>query len=242
MKQPPKPKSGMMLPALVKHANFFKKIAKKDAQIKARKLEKERRDLAKEVRKLEVVYKKMQEFEGIDLTDKTDEEVADIQNEKAKLMTFFQVVSMFLLAKSNLHLADYLCVQIPDAKLKRKNPETGKIEEKKGVVRFTMGDMLYYLNDLIEGFDDDDGGGIDGRLETLVSMVNDIGIAHKAFRDENGLEVPEKYLGKEKSNKVSVESEEVLEEYGTTEEEQQEIDDATIDEIPDLRIKEKKNG
>ena len=215
------------LPALLRHSPHIRKMAQKKSKVSGIKLERDRNKLQEKIFEMDRIFKDLKKEED--------------PVEREKLLLYFQVLSIYTLGLSNVHLSDYLCVQWHDPEVKRKNAKTGKMEKVGGTIRASIGEtFMSYAPDLLEGFTDEDDkyAGLFGRIDKITNMINDIGNHHKAFRDETGMPDREKYV-EDRAPRITAETatEDDFEARGITEEETAKAEEGITD-VPDLRRKE----
>jgi hypothetical protein len=218
--------------ALVRHEKFFNRAARAESRVDPYKLDKDRLDLQKMLktqRRILAMFEKSAE----------DDTIFKDAQERDKYLTWYQLLSTYLMPASILHISDYLCVQ---------TQAPGKKTKKKRVVRVSIGESMMMINDLLEGWGaknpEHSEEGVFGRMDTLMSMLNDVGTRWEAFRDEMGTPVPDKYFKAERNATIQAEEDEegIDDEAGVSVEEIEEAnkaDDAL--KVPDLK-KEKTDG
>lgn len=213
--------------ALLRHSPNIRRMAQKKSKVTGLRLEVNRNRLEEKVILLDKIF--------ADLDAEKDPE------ERQKLLLFFQVLSTYIIAVSNVHISDYLCVQWWDDEIKRKDKKTGKLEKVGGTIRISLGEMISFATDLLEGYDDeeDDESGLFGRLDLLGRIMNDIGKKQKAFVDETGMTDPDKHIP-DKAPKIVAEAateEDFEEDRGITDEERATEEKVGKVAVPDLRQK-----
>jgi len=207
--------------ALVRHEKFFNRAARQQSRVDPYKLDKDRLSLQRILQTQAGILKR---FENGDIPDE----------EREKFMTYYQLLSTYLIPAAILHLSDYLCVQ---------SEATSKKSGKKRVVRVSIGDSVMMLNDLLEGWaapkESESEDGVFGRLDTLMAMMNDIGNRWQAFTDEMGTPETGKYFKPDRNATIKAEEtseSEVEEDIGVSLEE---IEDATKEDavlkVPDIK-------
>lgn len=125
-----------------------------------------------------------------------------------RLLTVASVLGMSSIVKGQELIVDCITVR------ERVKIKGGKY----GHRRFTLGELVQYLVAAIgeEETDDSDGTGVLGAIEQGLEMLNDVGIALNAFKDERGVVKHDKYFFKEEPGaakpEVEVDENEAVEE------------------------------